>query len=63
MENIQNYSDTEDCNPKWIIWLQTNIDLSKIIESIWTIYFISDDRIYREISLTEKNNLIIVNFI
>lgn len=63
MENIQNYSDTEDCNPKWIIWSQTNIDLSKIIESIWTIYFISDDRIYREISLTEKNNLIIVNFI
>ena len=63
MENIQNYSDTEDCNPKWIIWLQTNIDLSKIIESILTIYFISDDRIYREISLTEKNNLIIVNFI
>ena len=63
MENIQNYSDTEDCNPKWIVWLQTNIDLSKIIESIWTIYFISDDRIYREISLTEKNNLIIVNFI
>lgn len=63
MENIQNYSDTEDFNPKWIIWLQTNIDLSKIIESIWTIYFISDDRIYREISLTEKNNLIIVNFI